>query len=185
MTSADISANLKKHPIGAICAIVAIACGITLYLRAGNIAASQAENEARSAEASKMVTDVRNSTNLAEQTGEIETLRKDFEGRLMKASQLAVNLQYFYKLEAETEVKLIDVRQNNLPRSAAKTLYVGVPFTVSMQGTFAQVTQFLNRLQNGPNFCRINVATFGRAGGDGAAGTAITLALNLEILGQP
>ena len=185
MTSADISANLKKHPIGTICAIVAIACGIALYLRAGDIAASQVENEARTAEASRMVNNVRNSTNLAEQVGEMETLRKDFEGRLMKTSQLAVNLQYFYKLEAETEVKLIDVRQNNLPRNAAKTLYVGVPFTVSIQGTFAQVTQFVNRLQNGPHFCRINVATFGRAGGDSAAGTGVTLALNLEILGQP
>jgi len=184
MTSAELSTNLKKHPIGVTCLVVAIACAIAIYLRAGNIAASQAENEARTAEANRMVNNVRNSTNLPEQATELETLRKEFDSRLMKAGQLAVNLQYFYKLESETEVKLVDVRQNSLPRNGAKT-YVGVPFVVNIQGSFAQVTQFLSRLENGPHFCRINSATFGRAGSETDAAAGVTLALNLEILGQP
>ena len=184
MTSSELSTTLKKHPIGVACALVSIACGVMLYIRAGNIAASQAENESATAEASKMIGNVRNSASLVEQAAELESLSKELEGRLMKAGQLAVNLQYFYKLEAETEVKLVDVRQGSLPRNA-KSQYISVPFTVTIQGSFAQVTGFLTRLQTGAHFCRINTATFGKAGGDNAGGTSMTLALSLDILGQP
>lgn len=184
MTSAELTASLKKHPIGVACALIAIACGVVLYVRSGNIAASHAESEAATAEASKMIGNVRNSANLAEQTAEIESLRKELEGRVMKAGQLAVNLQYFYKLEAETEVKLVDVRQGTLPRNA-KSEYIGVPFSVTIHGSFAQVTSFLNRLQNGSHFCRINTATFNKSGNESAGATDMTLALSLDILGQP
>ena len=116
-----------------------------------------------------------------EQVAEIQALTKEVEARLMKAGQLAVNLQYFYKLETENEVKLGDVRQNPFPRNN-KTLYAGVPFTVSVQGSFAHVTNFLNRLQNGRHFCRVNTANYTEAS-DGTGD--ISLALNIELLGQP
>lgn len=188
MTGADLVALLKKHPIGVICGVVSIACGAALYLRADNLTESQKTLEARSAEANKMATNVRNSAGLAEQVAEIQAQRKEFDGRLMKAGQLAVNLQYFYKLEAETEVKLVDVRQNNFARNA-KSPFVSIPFMVSVQGSYAQVINFLSKLQNGRHFCRINIATFNRAGGssDGnAAGSSgdMTLSLSLDILGQ-
>ena len=184
MTSAELSTTLKKHPIGVACALVSIACGVVLYLHADNIATSQAESDSATAEATKMIANVRNSTGLVEQAAEMASLSKELEGRLMKAGQLAVNLQYFYKLEAETEVKLVDVRQGSLPRNA-KTQYIGVPFTVTIQGSFAQVMNFLSRLQSGRHFCRINTATFSKAGGENAGGTGMTLALSLDILGQP
>src|SRR5438105_1677975 len=139
MTSADFVALLKKHPIGFGCLLVSIICGVLLYARSGNIAASQAELEASSAQATKMGANVRNSKGLAEQVAEIQALSKEVEARLMKASQLAVNLQYFYKLETENEVKLADVRQNTFPRNI-KTQYAGVPFSVSVTGSFTHVT---------------------------------------------
>jgi hypothetical protein len=184
MTSADLSANLKKHPIGVACALVSIACGVWLYIRAGDIASNQSASEARTAEATKMINNVRNSAGLAEQTAEMEAQRKEFETRLMKASQLAVNLQYFYKLEAETEVKLVDVRQNATPRNT-RTQYIGVPFVVTIQGSFAQITSFVNRLQNGPQFCRITTASFNKVGGETSNNPEMSLSLALEILGQP
>ncbi len=180
MTSTDLVALVKKHPIGVSCGLVSIACGILLYVRSGNIAVSQTELEASSAQASKMTANVRNSNGLAEQTAEIQALSKEMESRLMKAGQLAVNLQYFYKLETETEVKLIDVRQNAFPRNP-KTTYAGVPFTVSVQGSYKNVTNFLNRLQNGRHFCRITASTLTKAG----EGGDINLSLTLELLGQP
>jgi len=186
MTSADLTAILKKHPLGVACALVAIACGVVIYMRAGDIPASQAENEARSAEAAKMATNIRNSANLAEQVTEIQAMRKDFESRLMKAGQLAVNLQYFYKLETETEVKLVDVRQGALGRSKSQSPYTGVPFSVTVEGTYAQVVNFLGRVQNGRHFCRVTSAAFTKASGSNVPGAAdMTLSLNLEILGQP
>ncbi len=184
MTGADISVFVKKHPVGVACGLVAVACGVMLYLNSGDIALSQAENEARTAEANKMIANVRNSTNLAEHVAEVQALSKEMESRLMRAGQLAVNLQYFYKLEAENEVKLVDVRQVGMNRSN-KMQYVTVPFALTVQGTFPQLVNFLNKLQSGRHFCRINSATFNKGGGASDVGGEMTLSLNLEILGQP
>jgi len=184
MTSADLSANIKKHPIGVGCGLVAVACGVLLYLHSGDIALSQAENEARTAEANKMITNVRNSANLAEQVTEMQALSKELESRLMRAGQLAVNLQYFYKLEAENEIKLVDVRQGGVNRSG-KMQYATVSFSLTVTGSFPQLVNFLNRLQAGRHFCRVNSATFNKSDGDADAAGGMTLALNLDILGQP
>jgi hypothetical protein len=184
MTSSDLIALFKKHPAGFGCALLSIACGIFLYLRAGNLAAHQTELEARSAEVTKMTANIRNSSNLAEQVAEIQALTKETEARLMKASQLAVNLQYFYKLETENEVKLIDVRQNSLPKGP-KTAYQGVPFSVSVQGTYTQVMNFLGKLQGGRHFCRVNTANFTKAVGVSGGNPLINLTINVELLGQP
>lgn len=183
MTSADLVVLLKKHPIGFGCAVLSIVCGVILYLRSAKIADGQAELEARSAEAAKMVANIRNSANLAEQLAEIQAHTGELEGRLLKASQLAVNLQYFYKLETENEVKLVDVRQGSLPKNP-KTPYVGIPFTVSIQGSYAQVMNFMGRLQNGRHFCRINTANFTKAT-SGVSSGLVSLSINLELLGQP
>jgi hypothetical protein len=180
MNTADLVALLKKHPIGVGCGLVGIVCGILLYLRSDNITASQAELEASSAQAARMAANVRNATGLSEHVTEIQVHTKELEGRLMKAGQLAVNLQYFYKLETENEVKLVDVRQGATPRGA-KTLYIGVPFNVSVQGPYPNVMNFLTRVQNGRHFCRINSASFTKVGDT----ADMSLALTLELLGQP
>lgn len=181
MNSTDLVVLLKKHPIGFGCGLVSLVCGVLLYMRWGITAASQAELEASSAQAAKMIANVRNANGLAEHLTEIQTLSKEMESRMLKAGQLAVNLQYFYKLETENEVKLLDVRQNSVPRNS-KTQYMGVPFSVSVQGPYLNVINFLNRVQKGRHFCRINTASFtkvGETGGD------MNLALSLELLGQP
>ena len=188
MTSADIIARIKKQPVGFACGVICLLSAGWLYFRGGEIAKRQVEYGAKSAEATKVISNVSISKNLPEQTTEIQAFSKELEGRLVRAGQLAVNLQYFYKLEAENEVKLLDVRQNPLPRNN-KNLYTGIPYNVNVQGSYKQVLAFLHRLENGRHFCRINSATFNKSTGsseDSAqASTGMTLSLNLELLGQP
>jgi hypothetical protein len=191
MTGADLTALLKKHPLSTACGLVVVVCGGLLYWRSDAVSVSQAEYEAKSAEAGKMISNVKDAPGLEEQVKEIQALSKELEGRLMHANQLAVNLQYFYKLEADNNVKLLDLRQNPLPRNPAKTLYLGVPFTLTAQGTYPQVMKFLGAVQNGRHFCRIASANFTKAGGSASEGSGgavpqlINLTLNLELLGQP
>jgi hypothetical protein len=180
MNSADLVTFLKKHPISVVCGLIAVICGVLLYLRSGNIAASQAELEASSAQASRMIANVRSANGLAEHVTEMQAFSKEVEGRLMKASQLAVNLQYFYKLETENEVKLVEVRQGGTLNRRSQ--YAGIPFTVTIQGTYTHVMNFLNRVQDGRHFCRINSAVFTKVGG---TASDMNLNLNLELLGQP
>lgn len=181
MTSADIIALIKKQPIGFACVLICLACGGWLYYRSGDLEQQQQAYEAKSAEAANFSSNVALAKNLPEQVAELQTVTKELDSRLVREGQLAVNLQYFYKLEAENEVKLLDVRQNTRPRSP-KVSYVGIPYNVNVQGPYKNVMAFLQRLEKGRHFCRINTANFTKsAGGD----AVITLALSLELLGQP
>jgi Tfp pilus assembly protein PilO len=190
MTSADLLAMIKKHPIGFACGVVCVVCAALLYFRGGLIDTYRAELETKSAEATKILANVRNSEKLPAQVAEIQTLSKEMESRLIRSGQLAVNYQYFYKLEAETEVKLVDVRQGNLPKGL-KSLYAGIPFTVTVQGSFKQVLAFLQKLENGPHFCRFTSVVFAKQGTSSEANRAsadsagLNLNINLELLGVP
>ena len=185
MTSADLVAAIKKQPVGFGCGLICVMLGVVLYYRSSTIDEKQAEFDTKSAEAAKIISNVTLSKNLPEQVQEIQTLTKELESRLVHAGQLAVNLQYFYKLEAENEVKLVDVRQNAMPRTGAAT-YGGIPYNVTVQGSFKQVMTFLNRLENGRHFCHFTSAVFGKSsGGDAGSQNGITLTLNIELLGQP
>ena len=185
MTSADLIASVRKQPVGFGCGALCIILAVILYIRSSIIEEKQTEYEAKAAEATKILSNVSVSKNLPEQVTEIQGFSKEMESRLVHAGQLAVNLQYFYKLEAENEVKLLDVRQNNVPKNAS-SLYMGVPYNVTVQGPYKQVLAFLCRLENGRRFCHFSGANFVKVNGvEGSAQNMVTLTLNLELLGQP
>src|SRR3954470_16851418 len=118
MNTADIIARVKKQPIGFVCGLICLLAIGWLYYRSGEIEKRQAEYETKSAEAAKVITNVSISKTLPAEVAQLQAATKELESRLIRDSQLAVNLQYFYKLEADTEVKLLDVRQNPRPRNA-------------------------------------------------------------------
>jgi len=182
MTFADIIARIKKQPVGFACALICLLSGGWLYYRNGEIEARQEEYRTKSEQAATFISNVGISKNLPEQVAELQAITKEMDGRLVRAGQLAVNLQYFYKLEAENEVKLLDVRQSPVPRNT-KTLFVGVPYNVNIQGPYKNVMAFVQRLEKGRHFCRINGASFTKF--VGSSDGSMTLALSLELLGQP
>lgn len=182
LTNEDILVLIKKQPIGFVCAVVAAACGLLYYFHSDTIEQNRRINEQRSAEAANMLTNVKNSANLPEQVAALQAAGKELQARAVHSSELAINLQYFYKLEAETEVKLVDARQSSVPqKNVGKTTFIGVPFTVTVEGDFKQVFDFLQRLENGRVFCRINTFTINKAG----AGDRISVNISLDLLGQP
>jgi len=188
MNAADLVAIYKKQPIGYGCALASIVLGALIYIRTSTIEERQDEFVAKSAEAAKVLSNVRNSAGLPEQVAEMQGLAKEFEGRLIGAGSLAINQQYFYKLEAENQVKLLDVRPGPPVRNG-KSAYVAVPFIVSVQGPFKQVLSFLQQLENGQHFCRFTSVVFNKSVGastDTASQSASTMALtiNLELLGR-
>ena len=184
MNVASILAATKKHPIGVASAVCCLICAFLLYYRAGLIDEEQTAFDAKSVEALNIATNIRNSANLPEQLAEIEAMSKEFEGRLVRAGQLAVNLQYFYKLEAENEVKLLDLRPGNVAGKGGKSLYVGIPYAVAVQGGYKQVLAFLQRLEAGRHFCRFNNVNLTKASSDSRS-DQITLTLSIELLGTP
>lgn len=185
MTFADIIARVKKQPVGFVCGVICLLCAGWLYYRSDEIDRLQTDLKTTSDKAAVIRSNVGFAKNLPEQVAELQVSTKELEARLVSAGKLAVNLQYFYKLEAENEVKLLDVRQNPVSKGA-KSPYVGIPYNVNVEGSYKQVMAFLQHLEKGRHFCRINTATFNKALGSAeGAPPGMTMALSLELLGQP
>lgn len=183
MNASDIIAIVKKQPIGFACGGLCLIFAFLLYYRSSKIDENQVVYEAKSAEAAKILANVRNSSNLAEQVADIQAMTKELENRLVRGGQLAVNLQYFYKLEAENDVKLTDIRQGATAK-VAKSLYISIPYTVGVQGGYKQVMTFLYRLEAGRHFCRFMTISFSKVAGSNS-GDAMSTSLSIELLGTP
>lgn len=188
MTGADLISAFKRQPIGFGCGAICLVCGLWLYFRSDASAALQEASDQKTLEVAKVDANIRNSERLRDQAAALVTAASELESRLMRADQLAVNQQYFYRLEGETGVKLVDIRQSGV--AAAKTgakvgLYIGVPYNVSAQGTFPQVLAFLRRLETGRHFSRFTTVTFDKVTGADAGAGLITVTIAVELLGLP
>lgn len=194
LTGEDIKALVKKQPIGVACGVICIACGAAFYFRIDAVEAAKSNLEGKTVLSQKYQSNLRNATGLAEHTTAMQAAGKELDARLLRVNQLAMNQQYFYRLEAETGVKLVDVRQQSVPAATSKTKSktgaVGIPFTVTAQGDFRQLLAFVQQLEAGTHFARFNSVSLQPAGpsaegGAGGAGTTMMLNLGLEVLGLP
>ncbi|HUL52155.1 MAG TPA: hypothetical protein VLT83_01975 [Opitutaceae bacterium] len=182
---------MKKHPVaivgGALC--VLLLAGI--YLRSSKASEMAATLKQKEEEGQRILDNIRSGANLAEQYETLATATKELEARLVRGPERARNQQYFYRLESETGVKEISLQPVTPPplsaaqQRLAKALYAGVGYTVSVQGDYRQILDFVGRLESGPHFYRMVSASVSRPGQRGTADAtnAINLTLNLELLG--
>jgi hypothetical protein len=149
------------------------------------VPATEAELARKTKEADRYSSNIKNGAQLKEQSDTLAAARKDIDARLVRSSQLGVNTQFFFKVENETESKLIDFRQNGVVATkGAKTVYSPVGFSVAVQGEMVNLLHFLRHLESGAHFSRILNATCMRSGKEAHRG-GLTLTLNVELLGIP
>lgn len=186
MTNQDLVALIKKNPISFGCGTLSVIMAAALYLRVDEIPGAEAELGLKSADGDRVTLNIQYSAQLKEQGDALSLACNQIEARMVRPSQLGTNTQYFYKLESDTGVKIVDLRQTTgtAPiKAGPKNAYVSVPFTVSVQGSLPQILEFLRQLENGAHYCRVLTASF-----NGIAATrnsVLTLALSLELLGRP
>lgn len=184
LTGQDLVALFKKHPIGIGCGLAALALAGGIYYRADLIPAAETQLEQRTGEGERLTTNLKNSVLLKEQLDAIVAANREIDARTIRLGALATNLQYFYRIEAETETKLIDLRQlAPAPVKGPAPKYLRIPYSLSVQGDYAKVIQFLRRLETGSHFCRITSATISAA--SAAEYGTVSLTLSLEVLGTP
>jgi hypothetical protein len=156
-----------------------------IYFRHGLIAEAEQVFAQKSAEGQKIALNISYSAQLKEQLEALEAANRAIEARIVRASQLGTNTKYFYTLESDTGVKLIDLRQTT-PATVAKPAqgsFLPVAFSVAVQGNLRQILDFLRQLENGTHYCRVLSATC--SGNSTTRDTPLTLALTLELLGTP
>lgn len=178
---------LKKQPITLGCALLSVILIGGIVYRRDAVPAAAAEVEDRTTKGERLSANLTNSAHLTEQREALVQANAAVSGRLVRAGELSKNLQYFYRLEAETGTKYTDLKQ--LPTAAKLapgTSYQPVPYSVTVEGNYFQLVTFLRRLENGVHFCRVMNSTLSRAGNSELLqNQQLTLNLNLELLGQP
>jgi len=93
---------------------------------------------------------IANSGQLDRQLSEIISLSAKLEQEAIRPAELARNLQYFYTLEALNEVKLIDVRQQNVSipaGGAAANPLAPITFSVNVAGEYEKLLKFLREIE--------------------------------------
>lgn len=185
MTNAELGAFVRRNPISFGCGLLAVVLAVATYYRKDSLPEAQTLLDQRVKEGTRLDNNVRYGAQLTEQLATLTAAGREIQSHLVRGSELAGNLQYFYRLEAETGAKIIELRQNGVvpPPKGTKATYVGVSFTVSMQGDYPVVLDVLRRLENGNHFCRVTSVNVAPIGPDRA--TPLKLALGLELLGQP
>ncbi len=184
MSNAELFAFVRKNPISLGCGALALVLAGAAYFRSDAIPESEAELTRKSAEGERLAANLKNGTQLPEHLDALVAANKIIDSRIVRASQLGKNLQYFYKLEGDTGVKLVtDPRiAPPLAKKDPQAAYVSIPCNLSVQGNLPQLLAFLRGLESGTHFARVqNVALTSSADRN----APLSLSLNLELLGLP
>ncbi|HRI81275.1 MAG TPA: hypothetical protein PLF88_02480 [Opitutaceae bacterium] len=189
ISNEQLLALLKKNPLVTGVVVLSLLLVGAIYFRLDAMPEANAALEAKSAEGRRLAENIKNSAQLTEQLAAVTEANKEITSRLVRVGQLANNLQYFYRLEADTGIKLLDLRQVTQSRAPANAAKFPVTFSVSVQGSYPQVFDFLRRLESGSHYCRVMTANLVPADDAGGASllrpNSARLTLNLELLGQP
>ena len=185
ISNEDAIALVRKNPIVAGCLAAAVLLGAGIYLRGSAVPERQAELDQKAIEGRRIARNVRNAAQLPQQLAALTQAMSEIEPRLVRADELANNLQYFYKLEADTGVTLTDLRQlAPPPRGKGKPpAFSTVGFSVSLHGEYLALLDFLRRLENGVHYSRVTLASASVINPDRTG--PLSLQLTVELLGQP
>jgi hypothetical protein len=186
MAGEQLISTLKANPISVACGALALTLGILIYVRSGGVPEGQALLDQKTSLGERINANLQNGVGLAEQYAAITASRKEIESRLVRADEIAKNLQFFYKLEAETGVKLVELHQNVVSNKPGKSFYRGVGYAVAVRGDYIRILDFMRRLENGQRFCRVMTATASMSTvSENERSNELTLNLSLELLGFP
>lgn len=183
MTNQELGVFIKRNPLTVGCGLLSLLLLVGIYFRKALIPEAEAELAQKSAEGERHAANIRNSDQLKEQYAELVAANKEVDARAVRVSQVGTNIQFFYKLESETGVKLGDPSQTTRVAVKGKTVFLPVTFTVSAQGDMSQLLHFLRMLENGTRYCRVMSAAISQSVINRSA--ALSLTLNLELLGYP
>jgi hypothetical protein len=193
MTNEQLVAFLKAQPISVGCAVLSLLLGAGIYFRGDLVPEAEELLDQKATLGERLDANLKNGVQLPEQLAAITAARQQIEARLVHPDELAKNLQFFYKLEADTGTKLVDISQNqnlgNKPGAKStgpKMNYLPVGYSVAVRGDYAHILDFLRRLESGQRFCRVNSVNVGILNGsDKGRASELTINLGIELLGQP
>jgi Tfp pilus assembly protein PilO len=181
---------VKKNPIITGSVVCILIFSIAMFVRLDALDEAQAELDQVSADASRYATNLRNAAQLNADQASLSKKTAEIETRMLKVGALMENQQFFFDLETSTGVKLVELRPGTeiLP-NARKGSYAVLPYSLTVNGSYAQLLTLIRRLEKGPQFVRILSSSLYpapiEATSHGDTGSTLVLTLNLEVLARP
>lgn len=168
---------------------MAVVMAALTFVRAGNVTELQEVADERSTAGARLKNNLRYSAELDEHLAIVREAVEKVEAKVINPGALATNQQFFYRLEQELGLTLIDLRQSPVKDSPTPTEYASVPYIVSVRGTYLQIVKFLQRLEQGDRVIKFISTNFSPGRGTASQDAdpynpLIVLTLDLELLGR-
>ncbi len=127
----------------------------------------------------------------ADLRGHVETVKSQvaqIDERLMERREVAVNYDYFYRMEEASGVRIQSIQQQAQAAGGGVTLprielYDVIGYSVTAQGLFEDIVDFIQQLETGRHFVRIQSVNLS-ATGQTAPGGRLTAQIELNVLGR-
>jgi Tfp pilus assembly protein PilO len=185
----DIKALLKKRPIVSLAIVMVFFAILLHYFRSGRADELKLEMTARAAVEDRVRSNVANAQNLESQLAAASQAVVDLRKRLMNPADVAQNLQVFYEIESASQVKA-DIARGQISAADPKkpANFTAIPTTMNVSGSYAQLLDFLRRVEGSPYLIRLNdwaIRSGASEEGEASGPSAIlTMSLSVNILGQ-
>lgn len=181
----DIVAFWKRSPVLCSCIALTAVLLLSLYFRMGVREELEGKLTEQVKLRNKLAANVKYAAGLNEHTERLREVNAALTRTALKAGELALNQQFFLRLEAETGVKIIDLRPLAVPppaKGAPSTGYVPLGFSLSVSGNYTQLLKFITRIEKGQTLGKVRSASIAEP--EAAGEQTVTLMVDLLGLRQ-
>ena len=181
LKSQNIVNACKRRPLLCVCIVAGLGLLLGWYFRLGLVGETETALADRSTYLKKLKTNAIYATGIDQQIKSLKDVNQTLADAALREGELAKNQQLFLRLEAETGVKLVDLRPQPIPpapKGAGSNSYVPIGFSITISGEYKQLITFMKRLDQGPTLGRIVNASI-----SGTASGPQTMSLGVELLG--
>jgi Tfp pilus assembly protein PilO len=181
---------VKKHPIGVGCAVVALVLLVLTFARGGSLDELETKLQDSQDQGARLKNNLRYSSQLEEHLATMEQAVAAVESKTINPAALATNLQFFYRLEQDLGLTLIDLNQGRVEEGEDSDEYIAVTYQVTVEGTYLQLLDFLQRLEEGGRLVKFVTLSLTLSRGTSIEQTTdptdprLVLSLDLALLGR-
>ncbi len=174
----------QRYRFGAACIALAVAlAGANLWLRF-DVTDLSVQQQEHSRQGNTMLVMIARGSQLRAELATARAATQRITENLVVEKNVPENFWYFYKIEQDTQAKLVELQQRPafLQDSGGPASYKRVPYSLKFVGSFPAVIAALQRLETGPRLGRIDSFRFQR---QDAGSENVVLQLDFELLGFP
>jgi hypothetical protein len=173
-----------RYPFCTVCIVVSVAlAGANVWLRMSVIDLTARQQE-QAREGDNMLKMIARGSQIRAELTAARAATQRIAANLVVEKNIPENFWYFYKIEQDTQAKLVELQQRPalLQDTGAPTSYKRVPYVLKFSGPFRSVVSALEHLEFGPRIGRIDAFQMMR---QDPVTDHVTLQLDFELLGVP